>query len=67
MAGDVSFSPPQSEHDLSGLTVSQLARQVRSLQQRVANLTAEAGQAQEAFRETEDRYEKRLESVTTYA
>jgi sigma-B regulation protein RsbU (phosphoserine phosphatase) len=32
----------------------------------VADLTAEAGQAQKALRETEDRYEKLLESVTTH-
>ncbi len=67
MADDASSSPPQSRNDLSGLTKSQLVRQVRSLQQRVLSLTTEANQAQETLRETEHRYDKLLESVPTYA
>jgi PAS domain S-box-containing protein len=70
MAKATSASPSRTKSDLSGSTKSQLALQVRSLQQQVTNLMtqlAEAARAQKAFRETEDRYEKLLESVTTYA
>ena len=69
MPGDASPCILQSKDESSNLPESQLVEQVRFLQERVANLEtqlAEAGRDREAIRETENRYQRLLESVTTY-